>query len=186
VISSKKIQRLTVVLGDTNSFSRQIVRSVLGGYGIRHISDCRDGFEVIEAVQHLVPSVVLIDHDLKGLTAPEVIRMLRRDPRTQMLPVVLMSGAPTRTLVTESVFAGAHEFVAKPFSSQMLFDRVSRAIFVQRHFLRTRAFFGPAPYDQAMRELIQREAAELSRIATLPRIEDVFKTKKSDDAFLAI
>jgi two-component system chemotaxis response regulator CheY len=186
VISSKKILGLTVVLGDTNSYSRQIVRSALGGYGVRKISDCRDGIEVLKTARYLIPSVVLIDHELAGLTAPEVTRMLRRDPSTQMLPVVVMSAAPTRALVTASVLAGAHEFVAKPFSSQTLFERLSRAAFVHRDFLRTRTYFGPAPYDPVMRERLEKEAAELSGIAALPTIEDVLKIKRSDGDFISI
>ncbi len=178
--TSRKIQDLSVVLGDPNGFSRQIVRSALGGYGVRRISDCRDGFEVVEAVQRFIPSVVVIDHELAGLDALEVTRMLRREPSTQMLPVVVMSAAPSRALVTGAILAGAHEFVAKPFSSQTLFERVSRSVFVPRQFLRTRTFFGPAPYDQVMRERLEKEVAELNGIAALPTIEDAFKVKEDD------
>jgi two-component system, chemotaxis family, chemotaxis protein CheY len=184
VSTSRKIQDLSVVLGDPNGFSRQIVRSALGGYGVRRISDCRDGFEVVEAVQRFIPSVVVIDHELAGLDALEVTRMLGREPSTQMLPVVVMSAAPSRALVTGAILAGAHEFVAKPFSSQTLFERVSRSVFVPRQFLRTRTFFGPAPYDQVMRERLEKEVAELNGIAALPTIEEAFKVK--EDEFVSI
>lgn len=186
VISSKKISGLTVVVGDSNSLSRQIVRSALGGYGVRKISECRDGIEVLTTARHLVPSVVLIDHDMAGLTAPEVTRILRREPITQTLPIVVMSAAPTRALVTAAVLAGAHEIVAKPFSSQTLFERVSRAVFVRRDFLRTKTFFGPAPYDPVMRERLEKEAAELISTAAMPTIEDAFRFKRGDSDFVSI
>lgn len=175
--TSRRIQDLSIVLGDPNSFSRQLVRSALGGYGVRRISDCRDGFEVIESVQRFVPSVVVIDHELAGLDALEVTRMLRRGHSTQMLPVVVLSATPSRTLVTAAILAGAHEFVAKPFSSQTLFERVSRSVFVPRQFLRTRTFFGPSPYDQALRERLKSEVAELNATAAHPTIGDAFKVE---------
>ena len=185
MISSKKIQNLTVVLGDANSFSRQILRSALGAYGVHRVFECRDGIEVLKAMQHLIPSVVVIDTELMGLTAMEVTRALRRNPRTQMLPVVLMSGAPTRKLVTESVFAGAHEFVAKPFSSQTLFERVSRAVFVHRDFLRTKTFFGPEPYGATMRELLVEEASQQSYIAALTSNARAFSIRMTDGEFVS-
>lgn len=186
MVTSRRIQDLSVVLGDPNSFSRQIVRSALGGYGVRRIADCRDGFEVIEAVQRFIPSVVVIDYQLTGLDALEATRMMRRGASTQMLPVVVMSAMPSRSLVIAAIMAGAHEFVAKPFSSQTLFERVSRSVFVPRQFLRTRTFFGPAPYDQALREPLEREVTSLNATGALPAMKQAFNVKEDEIEFVSI
>ena len=172
-MSSTRAQALSLVLGDQSAFSRQLVRSALGGFGMRRIEDCRDGFEVIEAVTRNPPGVVLIDQDLPGLDAAEVTRMLRRQAHTAMVPVVVMSGAPSRGVVLATILAGAYEFVAKPFSARTLFDRVSRAGLVPRNFIRTKTFFGPAPYDPALRASLEAQARELTSDA-VPGIDEAF------------
>jgi two-component system, chemotaxis family, chemotaxis protein CheY len=183
-MSTSRAQSLSLVLGDQNTFARQLVRSALGGFGMRRIEDCRDGFEVIEAVMRQPPDVVLIDQDMPGLDAAEVTRMLRRQAHTAMVPVVVMSGAPSRGVVLGTILAGAHEFVAKPFSAQTLFDRVSRAGLVPRRFIRTKTFFGPVPYDPTLRAKLEAEAREMTP-ATAREIDEAFAPRDTTE-FVAI
>lgn len=141
----------TIAIADGNAFTRQLARSMLAGYGVRRIIECRDGFEVIEAVERQRPHVLLIDEAMPGLDGVEVTRLLRKSQRgVELTPVILVAASPRRERVLAAIAAGAHEVVAKPFSARVLHDRVLACLERPRPFVRSKSYFGPVPYSHEL------------------------------------
>jgi two-component system response regulator len=61
-----------------------------------------------------LPKLVLLDLDLPGKSGYEVLKRLREDERTQLLPVVLFSFNDEPEQVLEGYRLGANSFVPKP------------------------------------------------------------------------
>jgi two-component system, response regulator len=73
---------------------------------------------------HDLPTVVLLDLKLQRACGFEMLRRLRRSPRTASLPVVVLtSSAEPRDLET-AYAAGANAYVRKPDSLEELMDVV--------------------------------------------------------------
>ncbi len=70
------------------------------------------------------PEFVLLDVNLPKMSGLEVLRCLRADERTELLPVVLYSSSDERQDVVEGYRSGANSYVAKPSD----FDRFSEAM----------------------------------------------------------
>ena len=77
----------------------------------------------------------LIDDGLPDLTGLELIRLLRTDPRTLTLPLVLLTGSTSAEVEREAHQAGADDFLAKPVEPrrleqcvQSLFARVTHSM----------------------------------------------------------
>jgi two-component system response regulator len=81
----------------------------------------RDGSEAIE---HLLgddgrdpatlPAVVLLDLKLPKLSGIDVLRRLRADPRTKLLPVVVLTSSSEDEDMLRSYECGANSYVRKP------------------------------------------------------------------------
>ena len=81
----------------------------------------RDGSE---AVAHLLgadgveagvlPAVVLLDLKLPKLSGIDVLRRLRADPRTKLLPVVVLTSSSEDEDMLRSYECGANSYVRKP------------------------------------------------------------------------
>jgi DNA-binding response OmpR family regulator len=73
----------------------------------------RDGIEGLQTARQLSPALVLCDSSLPELNGVRVIRALREDPATALIPLILMSGCeqPVR-LGAPSMDA----FLKKPFA----------------------------------------------------------------------
>ncbi|MDX2031609.1 MAG: response regulator [Blastocatellia bacterium] len=74
-----------------------------------------------------LPVVVLLDLKLPKLTGLEVLKRIRADERTRLLPVVVLSTSQAESDVRESYQNGANSYIAKPMS----YDRFAEVI---RHF----------------------------------------------------
>ncbi len=140
----------TILVADEQAFSRRIVRSVLAGLG--RVLECRTGFDAVEAAEQQRPSLIVLGMNLSGLDGVEVTQLLRRaEGGLQYTPIIMISGAPTRSSVLGAVTAGVHEYVARPFSMKTLRTRAESVLAMPRPFVRTRVYFGPVPRAKTVR-----------------------------------
>ncbi len=56
------------------------------------VSTASDGPSVPERARCEQPDVILLDMLLPGMTGPEVLKALKRDPATTMIPIVVFTG----------------------------------------------------------------------------------------------
>lgn len=95
---------------------------------------CGDGVEALDyllarnAYAHRsgddLPGVALIDLNLPKINGLEVLRELRENPRTRMLPVVILSASSEQRDVRAASLLGANSYVRKPLDYGRLRETV--------------------------------------------------------------
>ncbi|HVB34490.1 MAG TPA: response regulator [Patescibacteria group bacterium] len=73
---------------------------------------------------NLLPQVVLLDLKLPKVDGLEVLRRLRADPRTRMLPVVILTSSSEERDLIEGYGLGANSYVRKPVDFARFVDAV--------------------------------------------------------------
>lgn len=73
-----------------------------------------------------LPAVVLLDIGLPRLTGLEVLTRLRTEPRTQLLPVVILTSSDEDADRLASYRNGANSFVRKPLAFAEFAETVAR------------------------------------------------------------
>jgi two-component system response regulator len=74
----------------------------------------------------IVPAVVLLDLKLPKIGGLEVLEMLRHDPRTRALPVVILTSSKEETDLVRSYQLGANSYIRKPVDFDQFVDAVQR------------------------------------------------------------
>ncbi|HEY5439594.1 MAG TPA: PAS domain S-box protein [Acidimicrobiales bacterium] len=92
-----------------NRPSVHLVTSLTGGLGI-------------ELAQQLVPALILLDVHLPDLHGFDVLQRLRADPRTESIPVIVLSADATEWQTGRFLEAGASGYLTKPFDLHRLLD----------------------------------------------------------------
>jgi CheY-like chemotaxis protein len=80
------------------------------------------GLEALDMARNDPPDLVLLDLHLPDLPGEEVLRMLRRDPRTEAVPVVVVSADATPGQAERLRGAGAKEYLTKPLEVRRLLE----------------------------------------------------------------
>ena len=80
--------------------------------------------EGLALARSLVPDVILCDAAMPKMSGPEVIQILKTDPATAHIPVVLITGAADSELFAHVPWTN---FLAKPFSPRELRDAIYSA-----------------------------------------------------------
>lgn len=83
-----------------------------------------NGDQALDCVRAHRPRLVLLDRGLPGLPGDEVIRRLKSDPRTQSIPVIMLTGKTDESDELVGLALGADDYVAKPFSPKVLVARI--------------------------------------------------------------
>ena len=84
----------------------------------------RDGEEALELVKRERPDLAVLDVSMPKLDGLELTRLLREDPDTSAVRIVLLTALVQESDVSDGLAAGAHDYVRKPFSPQELQARV--------------------------------------------------------------
>lgn len=112
-----------MLLVEDNADDEALTLRTLRKHNIRNeIVVARDGVEALDylfgtgahADRAIRPEVVLLDLKLPKVDGLEVLKRLREDPRTKLLPVVILTSSNEERDVVESYRLGANSYVRKP------------------------------------------------------------------------
>lgn len=112
---------------DDESALTELLRYHLVRAGHR-VALAANGWDAIESVRRDRPDLILLDLMLPDLDGFGVCEILRQDPVTATIPVIIISAwasPDTRNLGLE---LGALDYLTKPFSPHELVDRVNRLV----------------------------------------------------------
>jgi twitching motility two-component system response regulator PilH len=102
---------------------KKILRS--SGFITLEALDAESG---IELARNEKPDLIFLDIILPGINGFAALRNLRRDPLTQHIPVIMISGNEQATELFFGSRIGADDFMKKPFSRFEVFARIERLL----------------------------------------------------------
>ena len=91
------------------------------------VKSAKNGFEAGDLLNSFKPDLVLLDVSMPGMNGVEVCRKIRKDKTKKYTAVVMITGLDDDEVETDSMEAGATEFLKKPFQIEELtgvFDRI--------------------------------------------------------------
>lgn len=71
------------------------------------------------------PSIILTDLRLPGMDAHEILSAIRRDPRLETIPVIVLTGSGQEEEVRKVYTEGAKGYVVKPNAFETLVDTLN-------------------------------------------------------------
>lgn len=83
-----------------------------------------DGRKALERALSDTPDILILDVMLPELDGYEILRQLRADPRTERLPVLMLTAKGQREDREAALECGADLFITKPFSNSEIVDAV--------------------------------------------------------------
>jgi two-component system phosphate regulon response regulator PhoB len=92
------------------------------------VDEERRGDRALEAIQRTRPDLVVLDLMLPGLDGLEVTRLLKRDPATAKLPLVMLTAKGEELDRIVGLELGADDYIPKPFSPREVVLRLKSVL----------------------------------------------------------
>ncbi|MFB3817426.1 MAG: HD-GYP domain-containing protein, partial [Candidatus Methylomirabilales bacterium] len=124
--------RTHILAVDDSDLDRQLLKDQLTAEGYR-VTTAADGEEALQAIATQPPDLILLDVIMPRVDGYEVCRRLKADPRTILIPVVMITSLQATQERIKGIEAGADEFLSKPFNPQEMLTRVRSLLKLKRH-----------------------------------------------------
>jgi two-component system, OmpR family, alkaline phosphatase synthesis response regulator PhoP len=79
-----------------------------------------DGIEALKKARTIQPDLILLDLMLPELDGFAVCDILRRDPKTASIPIIILTAISSQLSRFNGLDAGANLYITKPFSLKFL------------------------------------------------------------------
>jgi two-component system response regulator len=120
-----KMEKTTILLVEDNPDDEALTLRALNKNNIGNkVFVVRDGAEALDFLfctntyadrdPHDVPQLILLDIKLPKVNGLEVLRRIRADKRTRLLPVVILTSSKEEQDLVEGYKSGANSYVRKP------------------------------------------------------------------------
>jgi two-component system cell cycle response regulator DivK len=117
----------TVLHIEDNEYNRKIVRQLLSRTTYR-LLEAADGEEGLAVAKRELPDLILMDVQLPKLSGLDATRLLRADPRTANIPLVVVTSFALSGDDRKAIDAGASAYLAKPYSPRDLMALIHRLL----------------------------------------------------------
>src|SRR6266446_4809489 len=87
-----------------------------------------DGAEALKKARSALPSLVVLDLMLPEVDGLEVCKMLRRDPATAAIPIVMVTAKAAEIDRVLGLELGADDYITKPFSPREMVLRLKKLL----------------------------------------------------------
>jgi len=121
--TSKPILRALVV--DDSRAMRSILRRNLEGRGFE-VVEAGNGREALDRLSLMrIPDLALVDWNMPEMNGIDFIAAVRSDPNYDRMRVMMVTTETETEQVRRALNAGANEYVMKPFSTDVLNDKLA-------------------------------------------------------------
>ena len=117
-----------ILVVDDNDDNRYTLQLLLETEGHERVVGVACGKEAIELLQKEEFNLVLLDMMMPDLNGDEVLAIIKDNPATRDIPVVMISSDTDTEKISKCIEIGADDYLAKPFNPAILRARVGAAL----------------------------------------------------------
>ncbi|NTS76087.1 response regulator [Catenovulum sp. SM1970] len=116
-----------LVVDDIESMCKAITQ-MLSLLGFKNVYQAKDGKDALRIMQDVRVDLIVSDWNMPKMTGFELLQSIRRkELRSNHIPFIMVTGNLEQDHVVKAISSGVSEYLVKPFSQQMLKERVKRA-----------------------------------------------------------
>jgi two-component system phosphate regulon response regulator PhoB len=116
-----------ILVVDDEPEAVELVEFNLKGAGYE-VSTAADGAEALNKARRIQPNLVILDVMMPEIDGMEVCKLLRRDPATSAIPIIMLTAKASEVDRVLGLELGADDYVVKPFSPRELVLRVKKIL----------------------------------------------------------
>jgi len=121
------VDRPVIVIIENDAVQRDLITMALRKINC-HAIPVSSGLNAVKTIEETRPDLVLLDLFLPQINGLEILHRLQESGKLSLTTVIVISSMSYMEVVEQAKEAGAHDFLIKPFESDLLLERVKNAL----------------------------------------------------------
>ncbi len=117
---------MKILLIDDSKTMRNIQKAVLSQLGYTEIEEACDGQDALSKVGAFAPNLLLVDWNMPKMDGLTFVRNFRQNDKTT--PIIMVTTESEKSRVIEAIKAGVNNYVVKPFTPDILSQRINETL----------------------------------------------------------
>jgi two-component system chemotaxis response regulator CheY len=110
---------------DDSRAVRMMLKKMLVEVGFDTTSEAGDGKEAMTRLAEIdTPDVMLVDWNMPEMNGLELVRAVRASEEHRDIPIIMVTTETEASQVVRALAAGASEYVMKPFTKDVILDKL--------------------------------------------------------------
>jgi two-component system chemotaxis response regulator CheY len=125
LVSAKGGHMLALVVDDSSTMRRILRRTVTElGFGVYEAGNGQEALDLLGEIPN-VPDVALVDWNMPVMDGLELIRKVRKIPPLRDMCIMMVTTEGEHSQMVRALAAGAHEYVLKPFTPEVIRQKLA-------------------------------------------------------------
>ncbi|MBC7835157.1 MAG: response regulator [Phycisphaerales bacterium] len=117
---------MKIMLIDDSKTMRNIQESVLAQLGHTAIEEACDGQDALSKIGAFQPDLILVDGNMPNMDGLSFVKAFRHGNKAT--PVIMVTTESEKSRVIDAIKAGVNNYVVKPFTPDLLSQRINETM----------------------------------------------------------
>jgi len=117
---------MRILLVDDSTTIRNIQRAVLAELGYTDVLGACDGQDALSKAPAFRPDLMLVDWNMPNMDGLTFVKTWRLS--NKITPIIMVTTEAEKSRVIEAIKAGVNNYVVKPFTSDLLSQRIQETL----------------------------------------------------------
>jgi two-component system chemotaxis response regulator CheY len=117
---------MKILLVDDSKTMRNIQKAVLTQLGHSDVHEACDGQDALSKVGAIKPDLILVDWNMPNMDGLTFVKTYRQSNKTT--PMIMVTTEAEKSRVIEAIKAGVNNYVVKPFTPDLLSQRIGETL----------------------------------------------------------
>ena len=117
-----------LVVDDQQEYIFMIEKALEANTNPFTVAKAINGLEACALCEKFMPNLILMDWEMPEMSGIEAIRKLKSNPKTAIIPIIMVTSRPKQESFPLAIQAGASDFLEKPFQRKNLIQKVEKVL----------------------------------------------------------
>jgi two-component system chemotaxis response regulator CheY len=121
-------KKLRILIVDDFATMRKVIRNLLKQVGYDNIIEAENGEAALTVLKSQKIDFVISDWNMPNMTGLELLKAVRADGELCKMPFLMVTAEALKDNVVEAVKAGVNNYTAKPFTAEVLNEKMEKIL----------------------------------------------------------